>query len=47
MERVIIRVVIPEIALEDAVKVKAAIDEAVKKIEGATVELNTTPVRAR
>lgn len=47
MERVIIRVVIPECSLEDAVKVKQAIDKTVEKIEGATVELNTTPVRTR
>lgn len=47
MERVIIRVLIPECTLEDAVKVKQAIDAVVKKLADATVELSTTPVRAR
>jgi len=47
MERVIIRVVIPECSLEDAVKVKQAIDKVVEKLPAVTVELNTTPVRAR
>lgn len=47
MERVIIRVVIPSCRLEDAVKVKQAIDEVVKQLKEATVELNTTPVRTR
>lgn len=47
MERVIIRVLIPECTLEDAVKIKKAIDEVVKKIAEATVELSTMPVRPR
>lgn len=47
MERVIIRVLIPECTLEEAVVVKKAIDEVVKKVKEATVELSTTPVRSR
>jgi len=46
-ERVIIRVLIPECTLEEAVKVKQAIDKVVEKITGATVELSTAPVRTR
>ncbi len=44
-ERVIIRVVIPECTLKEAVMVKQAIDEVAKKVKGATVELSTGPVR--
>ncbi|GAI65420.1 unnamed protein product [marine sediment metagenome] len=47
MERVIIRVVIPECTLEEAIEVKKAIDAVVSELGEATVELNTTPVRAR
>lgn len=46
-ERVIIRVLIPECTLEEAVKIKKAIDAVVSKLADATVELSTTPVRAR
>ncbi len=47
MERVIIRVLIPECTLEQAIEIKQAIDKVVEKIEGATVELSTSPIRAR
>lgn len=47
MERVIIRVLIPECTLEEAIRIKKAIDEVVKKIRDATVELTTAPVRLR
>lgn len=47
MERVIIRVLIPECTLEQAVAIKKAVDEVVKKMADATVELSTAPVRAR
>lgn len=46
-ERVIIRVLIPECTLEDAVKVKQAIDKVIEKVTGATAELSTVPVRVR
>jgi len=47
MERVIIRVVVPECSLKEAVMLKEAIDEIAKKVKAATVELSTTPVRTR
>jgi len=46
-ERVIIRVLIPECTLEEAVKIKKAIDVVVSKLTNATVELSTTPIRRR
>ncbi|GAH95266.1 unnamed protein product [marine sediment metagenome] len=46
-ERVIIRVLIPECTLEEAVKIKQAIDAVVNKLANVTVELSTAPVRTR
>lgn len=46
-ERIIIRVLIPECTLEEAVKIKRAIDQVVKGLAGATVELSTASIRPR
>lgn len=46
-ERVIIRVMIPECTLEEAIQIKKAIDAVVNKLANVTVELSTVPVRSR